>query len=125
MGLLNKFRKDGKKKDYEEEVVSNLTSLFNTKRYFGAWQRELGLQNYGNINSYKGTIKEIISDIQYNIRHYERRIELLSIESMESDTPFTLRFQIKCKLGGKFHSFYVGFTNCQKTVLVEEEKDEV
>jgi len=124
MGLLNKFRSINKQKGVEREVADNLASIFNMKQNFGAWQRGLGLEGYSNISSYTGAIKEIISDIEYNISHFEKRAELLGVELFDVSSVLYLKFQIKCKIGKKFHSFYVGFTNYPEPISVEEEERE-
>lgn len=109
MGLLNKFRKEGKKKDYEQEVIGNLVSLFNTKESFGAWQKGFGLKSYCLGKSRHQMIEEIIVDMKYNIEQFEKRIQVMEIQAINSENILNLHFQIKCQLGGQFHSFYIGF----------------
>lgn len=118
MGLLNKFRKEGKKKEYEQEVIGNLISLFNTKESFGAWQKGLGLKSYCLGKSLNTIIEEMIADIKYNIEQFEKRIKVIEIQAVNSKTILNIHFQIKCKLGEKFHSFYIGF-NSQNPIQVE------
>jgi predicted component of type VI protein secretion system len=124
MGLLNKFRKEGQKKTPEDEVVNNLISLLNTKQQYGAWHRGLGLNAYSNFNSYAGAVNKIIEDIEYNIKHFEKRVQLIDIKLVDSSTPLYIKFQIQCKILGKFHAFYIGFTNYAEPISVKEDDDE-
>lgn len=119
MGLLNKFRKDISKKDYEKEVIDNLVALFNTKETYGAWQKGLGLKNYSHILYRNDLVKEIIADIKYNIEHFEKRVKLLDIQEIKDENPLTIRFQLRCQIGGKFHSFYIGFNHFKNPIQVE------
>ena len=121
MGLLNKFRTKNKKREIEQEVIENLKALFNTKQNYGAWQKGLGLKSYANVNSSLGAIKEVIADIEKNITLYEKRIKLLNVQWVEGNRPLSLRFQIECLIGKKFHAFYVGFNHCPESVCFEEE----
>jgi len=121
MGLLNKFRKDGHKKGLEKEVAYHLSALLNTKESFGAWQKGLGLQSYCSSKSRNDIIAEIVGDIKYNIECYEKRIKLIDIQVIDSKSIFNLRLQINCQLGGRFHSFYIGFKQSQNPIQVEVE----
>jgi predicted component of type VI protein secretion system len=121
MGLLNKFRKEGRKKGLEKEVADHLASLFNTKQSFGAWQKGLGLKSYCSSQSRNDVIAEIVADIKYNIDCFEKRIKLIDIQVMDNQSIFNLRFQINCQLGGRFHSFYVGFRQSRNPIQVEVE----
>lgn len=111
MGLLNKFRKEGKKKEYEQEVIQNLISLFNTKQSFGAWQKGLGLKSYCLGKSRNHIIEEMIADIKFNIEQFEKRIKVIEIQAINDTSIVNLSFQIKCQLGEQFHSFYIGFSS--------------
>lgn len=119
MGLLNKFRKEGQKKDLEKEVVHHLMALLNTKQMFGGWQKGLGMKTYCSSKSRSDVISEIVADIKYNIETFEKRIKLIDIQVIDSDSIFNLRLQINCHLGGQFHSFYVGFKQTSNPIHVE------
>ena len=123
MGLLNKFRKNNKKLGYKEEILNSLTSLLNTKEGFGAWQKGLGLKNYSYVNSYTGAIKEISKDIESNILNYDKRVQIIDIEFVDTKIPLTLKFQIKCKIAGAFHSFYIGISQNVDSIWVKEEEN--
>ena len=123
MGLLNKFRKNNCKLGHQEEIMNSLASLLNTKEGFGAWQKGLGLNNYSYVNSYTGAIKEILNDIECNILNFDKRIQIIDIEFVDTDVPLTLKFQIKCEIAGKFHSFYIGFSKNMDSTWVKEEEN--
>jgi predicted component of type VI protein secretion system len=121
MGLLNKFRKEGQKKGLEKEVAHHLTALLNTKQMFGAWQKGLGMKSYCSSKSRSDVISEIVADIKYNIDTFEKRIKLLEIQVIDNKSIFNLRLQINCQLGGRFHSFYIGFRKSPNPIQVEVE----
>lgn len=121
MGLLNKFRKEGQKKDLEKEVVHHLMALLNTKQMFGSWQKGLGMKTYCSSKSRSDVISEIVADIKYNIETFEKRIKLIDIQIIDNNSIFNLRLQINCHLGGQFHSFYVGFKQSPNSIQLEVE----
>ena len=121
MGLLNKFRKEGSKKDYQQEIVENLTAIFNTKQTFGAWQRGLGLKSYCNGKSRNDLIEEIVLDVKTNIEQFEKRVQLIDIKVVDNKGLFNLNLQINCRAGGQFHAFYLGFKRFEDLIEVGTE----
>lgn len=118
MGLISKFRKVGKV-PLEKEVANHLRVLLNTKRSFGAWQKGFGIDNYAHYHSKEETVKAIIKDIKFNIENFEKRVLLLEIAESKDMSLFHYRFVIKCKIGSRFHSFYIGFKTAKDLVEVE------
>ncbi len=118
MGLLNKFRKKGRT-SLEEEVADHLKALLNTKRSFGAWQKGFGIDNYANYHSKDEAIEAITADIAFNIENFEKRIKLIEISESQDTSLFYYRFVIKCKIGSRFHSYYIGFKKGKESVEVE------
>jgi predicted component of type VI protein secretion system len=118
MGLLNKFRKQ-KKATLEKEIADHLTTLFNTKRSFGAWQAGYGIGDYANYHAKTDLVKEMIQDIRFNIENYEKRVQLVEVVPVETPNTCSHRFVIKCKLGSRFHSFYIGFKKGKDPIEVE------
>jgi len=118
VGLLAKFRKGGKV-TLEKEVADHLTVLFNTKRSFGAWQKGYGIDNYANYHSKDEAIEAIIADIKSNIENYEKRVQLLEVSESQDKSLFHYRFVIKCRIGSRFHSYYIGFKTGTDPVEVE------
>jgi predicted component of type VI protein secretion system len=109
MSLLNKFRKNIKKTDLKEEIFEHICDLLNTKKTFGAIEKELGLDNYVYIGSNKEMNKKIISDIKFCLEKYESRIQVIDILSIPSQNHFSLSFLIKCKINNQSHSFQISF----------------
>lgn len=122
MGLLNKFRVEGRKKDLYKEIADNLWALFNTKQSFGAWQKGFGMRSYAGGKSRADIIDDIVADMKYNIENFEKRIKVTEILILENNNLFQLRFQINCLIGSRFHSYYVGFKQPQDAIQVEVEK---
>ena len=120
MGLLAKFRKEGKI-SLEKEVADHLSALFNTKQSFGAWQKGLGMRNYCSGKSRTDIIEDIVADIRYNIVNFEKRVKLIEILAIDDKETWNLRFQIKCQLGARFHSYYIGFKQSHEPIEVEFE----
>lgn len=119
MGLLSKFCKTQKRQDVEQEVADHLTTLLNTKQGYGAWQKGLGMQSYSSGKDRSDTIKDMIEDLKVNIETYEKRIQIVSIEAEESKNSLIPRFKVKCKIGERFHSFFIGFKKSQIPIEVE------
>lgn len=121
MGLLNKFRKKEKKLSYEQEVAKSLSSILNTKEGYGSWLRGFGLGTYLNNKVHEHVIGEVIKDVQFNIESFEKRVQIIDIQVTEEDDKYNLTLRLKCRLGGTFHFFYLGFKELQDTVKVEVE----
>lgn len=119
MGLLNKFRKQ-RVVSLEEEVADHLGALLNTKRGFGTWQKDFGVDNYANYHSKDEAVRAIQADIALNIEKFEKRIQLLEIFEIQDGDLFHYRFVIKCRIGSRFHSYYVGFKKGKSLVEIGE-----
>lgn len=116
MGIFNKFRKESRKKSVEEEVAEHLSALLNTKEQYGAWQKGLGMGSYSSGKERADIIAEMARDLTFNIETFEKRVKIVSIEAIEDKNILNPRFQIHCKIGERFHSFYIGF---KKPIEVE------
>ena len=119
MGLLNKFRKVTQKKSVEQEVAEHLTTLLNTKQDYGAWQKGLGLCSYSSGKDRTDIIEDMARDLKFNIETYDTRVQIVSIEVASDKNVFNPRFHINCKIGERFHSFYVGFNKPPHPIDVE------
>lgn len=119
MGLLNKFRKAGKRKNYREEILDNLECLLNTKQTFGAWQKGLGLSSYCNGKSRTDLIEDMIEEIKLNIEKFEPRIKLTEVDFVKDSDLLNMKFKVDCQSGGSFHSFYIGFKQLEERVEIK------
>lgn len=123
MSFLNKFRQTHQKKDFLGTIREHLADLLNTKRGFGSYPDDLGLDSYVYLGTDQKIIKQIIADIQTCFEKYEKRIHHLEVISMPSGSPFYLSFLIKCKIDNQPCSFHLSFSPQNKFYSLEV-KDE-
>ena len=109
MSLLNKFRSKATKKDLKEEIFEHICDLLNTKKGFGTYQTDLGLESYIYTGSHNIMDKKIIRDIKQCLGKFEPRIQIEDIESVPNNNPFFLSFVIKCKIENVPHAFQISF----------------
>ncbi len=64
MSFLSKFRKQKVNNDYKDEIFEHLCDLLNTKRGYGSYPRDLGLDSYIYLGSDRKIILQIIEDIK-------------------------------------------------------------
>ncbi|GEM_PF-2263684 len=114
MGLLNAFRTQPIT-NLREEVIDSLRHLFSTKQTYGAWQKELGLDDYSGSNYSPETLKQIEEDIAQNIQIYEKRIdlELVEITTFKSYADFEVK--VEGKIQGEKIVFFVHITRKRET----------
>ncbi len=118
MSLLNKFKKQTTK-NLEENILENVADLLNTKKTFGAYDSELGLDSYFYASSNGQIIKQMMCDIKSCLNKYEKRIELLDIQSVPSENRFFLSFMIKCKIKSSSVSLHLSFHHQRNLFNVE------
>ena len=109
MNLLSHFRPTEKRGTPTEDIFEAICDLLNTKKTFGSYQRDFGLDTYVYLGSNKEITKQIIHDIKACIEKFERRITILDLQSTSSDNPFFLNFALHCKIEGKDHAFHLSF----------------
>lgn len=115
MSLLNKFRSLVTKKDLKEEIVEHICDLLNTKKGFGVYQDDFGIDSYIHVGSDKTINKKIIDDITRCLEKFEKRIKIESIEAAPCDNAFFLAFSIQCRIQNVSHSFQIAFHQYKKT----------
>lgn len=113
MSLLNHFRKNREMWTEVEEIFESICDLLNTRRGYGAYQKDLGLDAYLNLSSNNQLAKQIVLDIKNCIGRYEKRVVVTEVLSVSNNNIFLLSFLIKCKVRDKSHEFHLSF-NCQK-----------
>lgn len=114
MGLLDKFRTHSHKKNIKEEIIEHINDLLNTKKTFGTYQKDFGLDNYVYISSNKQINKQIVQDIKECLKKFEKRIKIEDVISVPNHNPFFLSFFIQCKIEQASHVFVVSFHQHKK-----------
>lgn len=119
MSFLNKFRtNDGKKKGIDL-VIDHINDLFSTKKTFGTWDNEFGLDNYCYPGSREEIGEKIIQDIQNNLERFEKRIQVVEIKPITNENPLCYTFQIKCIIEEIVHFLILSFHHHTKSFNVE------
>lgn len=122
MSFLNKFRPNTKKPSYREEILENLCDLLNTKKGFGSYPRDLGLDSYTYLGSDKKITLQIMEDIKSCFEKYEKRIHRIQIIHQPSRNRFHLSFVIKCTIDHTPCSFHLSFQH-QKNLFTLEAQE--
>lgn len=119
MSILNKFRKDQPKSQAKDNIFEHLCDLLNTKRGFGSYPNDLGLDSYIYLGSDRKIILQIIEDVKSCFHKYEKRISSIEVIPKTSVGRFYLSFMIKCKIENKACSFHLSFHQQNKSYSIE------
>lgn len=119
MGLLNKFRKPHQQPDRTEEILEHLCDLLNTKKEFGGYQKDFGLDSYVYLGTNKKVGLQIIDDIKSSFEKFEKRVSDIDIQLIPNESQFFLSFLIKCKIEQKSCSFHLSFNHQKNLFKVE------
>jgi predicted component of type VI protein secretion system len=122
MSLLNKFRKPNERNSFQEQVLEHLCDLLNTKRGYGAYQKDLGLDSYIYLGTDKKVDKQIMSDIATCLQKYEKRISQIEVEQTKSEYAFMRAFIIKCRIEKIPLAFRLSFNQQKNSFSVESEQ---
>lgn len=123
MSILNKFRENKQKSHFRENIFENLCDLLNTKRGFGGYPKDLGLDSYVYLGSDRKIILHIIQDVKSCFEKYEQRISHVEVIPKPSAGSFFLSFIIKCKIENKSCSFSLSFHKQNKFYSIEVENE--
>ncbi len=118
MGLLSKFRTN-RSPTIEAEILENIADLLNTKKTFGAYASDLGLDSYFYAHSDGRMIQQIMQDIRTCLETYEKRIQVQDILSLPSKNRFFLSFMIKCKVKALSVCLHLSFHHQKNIFNVE------
>lgn len=122
MTFLNKFREDKKKGDMKDNILEHLTDLLNTKKYFGCFLNDFGLDSYIYAGSDPKIVCLIAKDIRKSIEKYEKRVKEVEVSAIPNENPFFLSFVIKCKIENKVYSFHLCLNHQNKSYQIEVEE---
>ncbi len=101
-------------------VIANLNNILNTKKGFGSYVREFGIGDYNAHRARPKIVESIIREFTENIRLFEPRVKLDKIREVESDTPFRIRFEVKCLFLDAAKPLYIIIDSLRNDVMVEE-----
>jgi predicted component of type VI protein secretion system len=109
MSLLNKFRANDAKKDLKEEIFEHICDLLNTKKGFGTFESDIGLDSYIYLGTGKTVNKKITDNIKECLEKYEKRLKIEEVITVPNTNPFFLSFVINCFIENAPHSFEISF----------------
>lgn len=118
MSLLDKFRQKKQGRDVSDNLLEHLSDLLNTKRGFGSYPHDLGLDSYVYLGSDKKITLQIMEDIKHCFAKYEKRVSHLEVVPIESKSRFFLSFLIKCKVSNQACSFHLNFHQQNKSYQI-------
>ena len=119
MSFLNKFRQQKNCKSVKDDILEHLCDLLNTKKGFGSYPADLGLDSYVYLGSDRKIMLQIIADIKICFEKYEKRVRQIEIMTVPSQSRFFLSFVIKCKIDNKACSFHLSFHQQNKSYQIE------
>ncbi|TWI66667.1 type VI secretion system lysozyme-like protein [Desulfobotulus alkaliphilus] len=113
MALFRKFsRAPGSLSEEQKEIndiIEHLNAILNTKKHYGSPLGNLGMEDLSHYRSKAAIGRIIMEEIRYNIENFEPRLEIVSIEHLEKETPMHLFFRLRCRLLGKSQEMEVVF----------------
>lgn len=118
MSLLSKFR-TGSPPSQEEEIVEHIADLLNTKKTFGAYDQNLGLDSYFYTGSAGEITKQLMRDITQCLSTFETRLRVIDISFLPSENSFQLAFVIKCQIGSSERQVRLSFHHQHRLFSVE------
>lgn len=119
MSLLNKFRDKKQTNSPRDDLIEHLTDLLNTKRGFGSYSKDLGLDSYIYLGSDKKITLQIMQDIKTCFEKYEKRVSEVEVIPRESTSRFLQSFVIRCKINKEAYSFHLDFHSLNKSYVIE------
>ena len=125
MSLFSNFSViDTKNKDLEKEkiesIIENFNHILNTRKGFGSFLKDYGIRDLGSYTSRDHLIEAVKEEIEYNIKNYEPRLKIISIEvDDENDSPFLISFKIQCKIIEKTKSIHLVFDYTFKNIYIK------
>lgn len=122
MGLLDKFRKQKGLVNYKKEILENLCDLLNTKRGYGSYPRDLGLDSYIYLGTDKKIILQMVADIKTCFKKYEKRIQEIEVIPIPHESVFFISFDIKCYIDNDPYSLRLSFNHKQNLYNLEDQE---
>lgn len=117
MAFLDKFRTKDIATDLHSDICNSLQKLLNTKRSYGSWQDNMGLDDYSYAPCCQEILTTLMHDIFYNIKHFEKRLQQPRLELLDSYNALWACFTLYSAVEGKPELFYILF-NKKSTIEV-------
>jgi len=114
MGFLNVFRTNPITST-RDEVFDSLRHLFSTKQSYGAWQKELGLDDFSGANYSPEVLKQIEENIALNMSTYEKRLTLRELEVTSFKSYADFEVKVVGDIEGVETVFYIYITRKRET----------
>ena len=92
MSILNKFRQKKQHTSFKDNILENLCDLLNTKKGFGSYPKDLGLDSYVYLGSDRKIMLNIIEDVKSCFSKFETRIDDVEVIPIASKNRFFLSF---------------------------------
>lgn len=117
--LLRKFFHDKRKVDEIHSVIANLNHLLNTRKGFGFWVEKYGLGDYTEYRARNKIVQTLMREIKENVEEFEPRVRIETIEEVDADSPFRLRFQVNGTFLDDERPIYIVVDSLRNNVVVE------
>jgi predicted component of type VI protein secretion system len=118
--LLDKFKKRKQKSDELQAIIDNLNRVLNTKKGFGSYLKELGVGDWNQWKAREAIVETIIEEIKQNVALFEPRVRLDDIAEVKADSPFRMRFEVRCVFVNGAKPVFIILDSLANKVFVEE-----
>lgn len=105
---------------YLANIVENLNNILNTKKKYGSFITDLGIDDLNEFRSQEDMVAIVIQEVKKSIEQYEPRVELLGIEPQKNDSSFVLSFKIDCMVRRNSESLHLVFDTLFNKFLVKD-----
>jgi type VI secretion system protein len=118
--LLRKFQKRKTERTELDDILDNLNRILNTKKGFGSYVEQFGVGDWSAWKARQAIIDSIIAEIKENVKLYEARVRIDEIEEVKADSPFRIRFHVRCVYMDGSRPVYIILDSRSNKVYVEE-----
>ena len=103
-----------------DDIKKNLSNILNTKKGFGSFLKNFGIGDYNAFRSHDKVVETIIDEIKENIEKYESRVQLIGIEEVHTESPFRIRFELKCMITRLSKPIFLIFDSIIDEMVIED-----
>ncbi len=121
MGILDRYREIARPDGEVYSIVENLRHILNNKAGFYPILTDFGITDLAATTDRKLAIRRLAEEVLANIRKYEPRLAVDSIQAKGRSPDFWLRMELRGRLNGRpqrllllFNQIYM---NCDVKVL--------